>query len=51
MIEVAQFLSSEGGRRSEESGFNIKLIENNELFEKLFNSDKFQLLLEVNENK
>ena len=29
MIEVAQFLFSEVGRKSEESGFNIKLIENN----------------------
>ena len=34
MIEVAHFLSSEGGRKSEESGFNIKLIENNKLIEK-----------------
>ena len=51
MIEVAQFMSSDGGRKSEESGFNIKLIENNELIGKLFNGDKFTLLLGVNENK
>ena len=30
-IEVAQFLSSEGERKSEKPGFNIKLIKNNEL--------------------
>ena len=35
----------------EESGFNIKLIDNNELIVKLFKGDKFLLLLEVNENK
>ena len=34
-----------------ESGFNIKLIENNELIGKLFNGDKFPLLLELNESK
>ena len=51
MIEVAQFLRSEGGQKGEESGFNIKLIENNELIGKLFNGDKFYLLLEINENK
>ena len=34
-----------------ESGFNIKLIANNELIGKLFGGDKFRLLLEVNENK
>ena len=51
MIKVAQFLNSEGGRKSGESGFNIKLIENNELIGKLFNGDKLALLLEVNENK
>ena len=33
-----------------ESGFNTKLIENNELIRELFNGD-FPLLLEVNENK
>ena len=51
MIEVAQFLNSEEGRKSEESCFNIKLIEINELIGKLFNGDKFPLLLEVNENE
>ena len=51
MIEVAQFLRREGRRKSEESGFIIKLIENNELFGKLFNGDEFPLLLVVNENK
>ena len=34
-----------------ESGFNIKLIENNEMIGKLFNGDKFPLLLELNENE
>ena len=33
-----------------ESGFNTKLIENNELIREQFNGD-FPLLLEVNENK
>ena len=51
MFEVAQFLSSEGERKSEESVYNIKLIENNKLIGKLFNGYKFSLLLEVNENK
>ena len=51
MIEVAQFLSSEREWKSEESGFNIKLIDNNELIVKLFKGDKFPFLLEVNENK
>ena len=51
MIEVAQFLRSEAGRKSVESGFNIKLIENNEMIGKLFNSDKFPLLLELNERE
>ena len=41
MIEAAQFLSSEGGWKIEESSFNVKLIENNELIGKLFNDDKF----------
>ena len=51
MIEVAQFLSSEGGWKSEESGFNFNMIKINELIGKLFNRDKFPLLLEVNEKK
>ena len=51
MNEVAQYLSNEGGRKSKKSGFNIKLIDNNELIGKLFIGDKFPLLLEVNENK
>ena len=34
-----------------ESGFNIKLIENNEMIGKLFNVDKFPLLLELNESE
>ena len=51
MIEVAQFLRSEAGRKSVESGFNIKLIENNEMIGKLFNGDKFPLLLELNESE
>ena len=51
MIEVAQFLRSEGGRKSVESGFNIKPIENNEMIGKLFNGDKFPLLLELNESE
>ena len=46
MIEVAQFLKSEAGWKSVESGFNIKLIENN-----LCNGDKFPLLLELNESE
>ena len=50
MIEVSQFLRSEAGK-SVESGFNIKLIENNEMIEKLFNGDKFPLLLELNESE
>ena len=37
--------------KNKESCFNIKLIENNDLIGKLFNGDKFPLLLEVNENK
>ena len=51
MIEVAQFLRSEAGRKSVESGFNIKLIENNDMIGKLFNGDKFPLLLELNESE
>ena len=51
MIEVAQFLRSEAGQKAVESGFNIKLTENNELIAKLFNGDKFPLLLKVNENR
>ena len=51
MNEAAQFLRSEGGRKSVESGFNIKLIENNQMIGKLFNSDKFLLLLESNESE
>ena len=50
MIEVSQFLRSEAGWKSVESGFNIKLIKNNEMIEKLFNGDKFPLLLELNES-
>ena len=45
-IEVAQFLSSERGRRR---NINIKLIDNNELIGKSFKDDKFQLPIEVNE--
>ena len=48
MIEVAQFLRSETRRKNVESGFNIKLIENNEMIGKLFNTS---LLLELNESK
>ena len=44
MIEVAQFLRSEAGRKSVKSGFNIKLIENSEIIGKLFNGDKLPLL-------
>ena len=51
MIEVAQFLKSEAGWKSVESGFNIKLIENNQMIGKLFNGDKFPLLLELNESE
>ena len=51
MIEVSQFLRSEAGRKSLESGFNIKLIKNNEMIGKLFNGDKFPLLLELNESE
>ena len=51
MIEVAQFLRSEAGWNSVESGFNTKLSENNEMIGKLFNDDKFLLLLELNESK
>ena len=51
MNEVAQFLRSERGRKSVESGFNIKLIENSEMIGKLFNGDKFPLLLELNESE
>ena len=40
MIEVAQFLRIDGGRKSMKSGFIIKLIENNELTGKLFNENK-----------
>ena len=41
MIEVLQFLRREAGRKSVEPGFNIKLIENNEIIGKLFNGNKF----------
>ena len=51
MIEVAQFLRNKAKRKSVESGFNIKLIENNEMIGKLFNGDKFKLLLELNESE
>ena len=51
MIEVAQILRSEAGRKSVESGFNIKLIENNEMIGKLFNCVKFPLPLELNESE
>ena len=51
MIKVAQFLRNESKRKSVESGFNIKLIENNEMIGKLFNGDKFPLLLELNESE
>ena len=51
MIEVSQFLRNEAKRKSVESGFNIKLIENNEMIGKLFNGDKFPLLLELNESE
>ena len=51
MIEVAQFLRSEAGRKSVESGFNIKLIEDSKMIEKIFNGDKFTLLLKLNESK
>ena len=51
MIEVSQFLRSEAGRKSVESGFSIKLIENNEMIGKLFNGDKFRLLLELYESE
>ena len=51
MIEVAQFLRNEAGRKSPQSGFNIKLIENNEMIGKLFNGDKFPLLLKLNESE
>ena len=51
MIEVAHFLKNEAKRKSVESGFNTKLIENNEMIVKFFNGDKFQLLLELNESE
>ena len=51
MIEVAQFLKNEAKRKSVESGFNIKLIENNEMIGKLFNGDKFPLLFELKERE
>ena len=51
MIEVAQFLRNEAKRKSMESGFNMKLIENNEINGKLFNGDKFPWLLELNESE
>ena len=34
-----------------ESGFNIKLTENNKMIGKLFNGEKFILLLKLNESK
>ena len=51
MIEVAQFLKNESKRKSVESGFNIKLIKNNEMIGKLFNDDNIPLLLELNESE
>ena len=51
MIEVAHFLRSEAKRKCVESDFNIKLIENSEMTGKLFNGDKFSLLLELNESE
>jgi hypothetical protein len=51
MIEVARFLRSEAGRKSVESGFNIKLIENNEIIGNLFNCDKLPLLLKLKESE
>ena len=41
----------EAGRKSVESGFNIKLTENNEMIGKLFNGEKFPFLLKLNESK
>ena len=35
IVEVAQFLSSDGGQKTEESDFNIKLIEDNKLIGRL----------------
>ena len=51
MIVVPQYLISATGRKSVESGFNIKLVENDEMIEKLFNGDKIPLLLELNESE
>ena len=51
MIEVSQFLRSEAGQKSVESAFNIKLIKDNEMIGKLFNVDKFPMLLELNESE
>ena len=51
MIEVSQFLRSEAGQKSVKSAFNIKLIEDNEMIGKLFNVDKFPMLLELNESE
>ena len=51
MIEVAQFLGNEAKRKSVESGFNTKLIENNEMIGKLINGDKYPLLLKLNESE
>ena len=51
MIEVLQFLRSEAGQKSVESGLNIKLIENNEMVGNISNGDKFPLLLELNESE
>ena len=51
MIEVSQFLRSEARQKSVESAFNIKLIEDNEMIGKLFNVDKFPMLLELNESE
>ena len=39
MMEVAQLLRNEAKRKSVESGFFVKLIENNEIVGKLFNGE------------
>ena len=49
MIEVAQFLRNEAKPKSVESGFNIKLIKNNEMIGKLFNGDKLVYCNDIEE--
>ena len=51
MIQNVQFLKNEAKRKSVESSFNTKLIENNKMIGKLFYVDKFRLLLELNESE